>query len=263
MIFIMGSVFGSFFTLAVYRIPLGLDITHERSFCPNCNHKLNFKDLIPIFSYIFLRGKCRYCGEKVRIRYLVLEVLSGTVFLIAYLSFNMNFPYFELDKIIDFVAFVFFYITIVLISGIDKENVKIEKSVLLFGIITQSLYMLYLYTFRNCNIYRYEMYLVIMLLLFTIDTFFLKTKGKSLYFVQILMFVDYILMYIPFDIFYLVVILSVLYILVYSGYKNAKASIKNKPDILTKEESTKIGIGFCIGVSAVLVVLVNNFYLFY
>ena len=52
--FLIGITFGSFFTLAVYRIPLGKDITHERSFCPNCNHKLGFLDLIPIFSYIFL-----------------------------------------------------------------------------------------------------------------------------------------------------------------------------------------------------------------
>ena len=56
--FLIGITFGSFFTLAVYRIPLGKDITHERSFCPNCNHKLGFLDLIPIFSYIFLGGKC-------------------------------------------------------------------------------------------------------------------------------------------------------------------------------------------------------------
>ena len=45
-IFIIGTVFGSFFTLAVYRIPLKKDITHERSFCPNCNHKLGFWDMI-------------------------------------------------------------------------------------------------------------------------------------------------------------------------------------------------------------------------
>ena len=56
-IFIMGTLFGSFFTLAVYRLPLGLDITHEHSFCPNCNSKLKFKDLIPIVSYITLGRK--------------------------------------------------------------------------------------------------------------------------------------------------------------------------------------------------------------
>ena len=79
-IFLIGITFGSFFTLAVYRIPLGKDITHTRSFCPNCNHKLGFWDMIPLFSYIFLGGKCRYCKQKIRPRYFILELLSGMVF---------------------------------------------------------------------------------------------------------------------------------------------------------------------------------------
>ena len=90
MIFFIGTVFGSFFTLAVYRIPLGKNITHERSFCPNCNHRLEFRDLIPVFSYIFLKGKCRYCKNKVRPRYLILEILSGIVFVLAYISMKIN-----------------------------------------------------------------------------------------------------------------------------------------------------------------------------
>ena len=75
-IFIMGITFGSFYTLAVYRIPLHQDITHKRSYCPNCTHKLSFFDMIPILSYIFLGGKCRYCKQKIRIRYLLLEILT-------------------------------------------------------------------------------------------------------------------------------------------------------------------------------------------
>ena len=71
-IFIIGIVFGSFYTLAVYRIPKGQDITHTRSYCPKCNHKLSFLDLIPVFSYIFLRGKCRYCKEKIKKKYFII-----------------------------------------------------------------------------------------------------------------------------------------------------------------------------------------------
>ena len=81
-IFITGTFFGSFCTLAVYRIPRGEDIIYKHSYCPNCNHKLGILDLFPIFSYVFLRGKCRYCGQNIRIRYLMLEVLSGIVFLV-------------------------------------------------------------------------------------------------------------------------------------------------------------------------------------
>ena len=53
-IFIIGAFFGSFYSLATYRIPKGQDITHSRSYCPNCDHKLGFLDLFPILSYIFL-----------------------------------------------------------------------------------------------------------------------------------------------------------------------------------------------------------------
>ena len=115
-IFFMGTMFGSFFTLAVYRIPLKKDITHERSFCPNCNHRLEFLDLIPIFSYLFLKGKCRYCGEKIRIRYILLECLSGLVFLLGFIGLKILFPYNNVYmKLFLYVAFVFSYVTLALI----------------------------------------------------------------------------------------------------------------------------------------------------
>ena len=92
LLFMIGTLFGSFYTLAVYRIPKRQDIIHTHSYCPNCNHKLGFLDLIPIISYLFLKGKCRYCKQKIRPRYLILEMLSGMLFvLIAFLmKFNME-----------------------------------------------------------------------------------------------------------------------------------------------------------------------------
>ena len=88
--FMIGAILGSFFTLAVHRIPIGQDITHERSYCPKCNHKLTFLDLIPILSYIFLGGKCRYCKNKIRPRYLILEILSGITILLFVISLKIN-----------------------------------------------------------------------------------------------------------------------------------------------------------------------------
>ena len=75
-IFITGTFLGSFCTLAIYRIPLKQNITYERSYCPNCKHKLGFLDLFPVFSYIFLKGKCKYCHQKIRPRYFIIEILS-------------------------------------------------------------------------------------------------------------------------------------------------------------------------------------------
>ena len=100
LMFCTGCMFGSFFTLAVYRIPLHKDITHERSFCPNCNHKLSFLDLVPVLSYIFLGGKCRYCKQKIRIRYLLLEIFTGLVFLLFGISLKISLYPLEINKLI-------------------------------------------------------------------------------------------------------------------------------------------------------------------
>ena len=74
-VYIIGVLIGSFLTLAIYRIPKKENITHTRSYCPHCNHRLNFLDLIPIISYIILKGKCRYCNEKIGYRYIKIELL--------------------------------------------------------------------------------------------------------------------------------------------------------------------------------------------
>ena len=78
-VFVIGIFFGSFSTLAVYRIPRKIDITHERSFCPNCGHRLGFLDLFPLLSFLVLGGKCRYCKEKISIRYFLIELLFGII----------------------------------------------------------------------------------------------------------------------------------------------------------------------------------------
>lgn len=171
-LFIVGTLIGSFCTLAVYRLPLGKDITHERSFCPKCNHRLNFIDLIPVFSYIFLGGKCRYCREKIRPRYLVLEVCAGITMLVLGVSFNFNFLNMELDKIIALSFSILYIAGLTIIAGIDKENKKIQKSVLIFNVIITLIYMIYLFVVGNTNVNRYVIYSLFMfalLLIYFID----------------------------------------------------------------------------------------------
>jgi leader peptidase (prepilin peptidase)/N-methyltransferase len=169
LIFIIGALFGSFFTLAVYRIPLHQDITHKRSYCPNCNHKLSFLDMIPILSYIYLGGKCRYCKQKIRIRYLLLEVLTGTVFLLFAMSLKLNFYNVEISKLVYLIFGMLYIAGLIIIAGIDKEKRNINKQVLVYEIIILSIYMIYLYVVEKANIYRYVIYLFVMLLLFILD----------------------------------------------------------------------------------------------
>ena len=126
-IFAMGITFGSFYTLAVYRIPKGQDITHTHSYCPNCKHKLGTLDLIPVFSYIFLGGKCRYCKKKISPRYLILEVFSGLVFVALFYFMKIDIYNINLFKVCEYAFFTLFITFVFLIAGIDKENRKIEK----------------------------------------------------------------------------------------------------------------------------------------
>ena len=162
--FAIGIVLGSFYTLAVYRIPLKQDITHTRSYCPKCNHRLNFWDLIPVFSYIFLGGKCRYCKEKIRPRYIIIETLSGIVFLLYAILLHIDLLNIEYSKIATLIFGILFFSTIFIIIGILKENKKIQTSVFNFGIISEVAYMIYLYIL-DTSIYRYIIYIPIFMLM--------------------------------------------------------------------------------------------------
>ena len=185
-IFIMGITFGSFYTLAVYRIPKGEDITHTHSYCPNCNHKLNFWDLIPIFSYIFLGGKCRYCKQKIRPRYLILETISGLFFVIIAYLMGLSIYNLEKLKIIEYIFFVLYITFIILMAGIDKESRTINKPVLMYGVIISIMYIIYLYIIEKTSIYRYVIYLVLFIILLLLDTITLKKHAKNNYTYSIL-----------------------------------------------------------------------------
>ena len=141
-LFIMGSVFGSFFTLAVYRLPRKENITYVRSHCTSCDHKLNFLDLIPIWSYIFLGGKCRYCKEKIRSRYILLEIFSGLVFLFTALSFKIT-AFSTLPEFINLAFIYLFMCAVFIIGGIDKEKYEIHEGTLLYGICVALAYGLF------------------------------------------------------------------------------------------------------------------------
>lgn len=115
--FIIGTLFGSFFTLATYRIPRKQDIMIKRSYCTNCKHELGFFDLFPILSYLFLGGKCRYCKEKISIRYPLFELANGIFFLITYLLFGISW--------VLFVTLVI-YIALFLIVGSSVMKMKMD-----------------------------------------------------------------------------------------------------------------------------------------
>lgn len=175
--FAIGATLGSFYTLAVYRIPIKQDITHKRSYCPKCNHRLNFLDLIPILSYIFLGGKCRYCKNKIRPRYLILEISSGLVFLLYTISLNIDLLNIEYKKIVALAFGMLFFSAIFIMIGIYKEYKKIQKSVFNFGIIVEIIYMIYLYIL-NTSIYGYIIYTLMLVLMLILNN--IKSTSETL-----------------------------------------------------------------------------------
>lgn len=185
--FIIGVLLGSFYTLAVYRIPLKQDITHTRSYCPKCNHKLNFWDLIPVLSYIFLGGKCRYCKSKIRPRYIIIEILSGIAFLLFAILLDIDILKIEYTKIAALIFGILFFSTVIIVVAIFKDYKKIQISVFNFGIIAEIIYMIYLYIL-NTSIYRYIIYAMLLLIMIVINSI-KKTNEK----IRIIMFLIFIL----------------------------------------------------------------------
>lgn len=87
LVFIIGSVLGSFLNVVIDRLSTGRGIVGGRSYCELCKRTLSPIDLIPIFSYIFLRGKCRFCKNKIPFRLVVVEILVGITFTALFLLF--------------------------------------------------------------------------------------------------------------------------------------------------------------------------------
>ncbi|OAA29714.1 peptidase A24 [Kosmotoga arenicorallina S304] len=90
--FLLGLVFGSFFNAVIYRLPRKEYSINKprRSICPECKHVLTWKDNIPLISYLLLKGKCRYCGAKISLRYPAVEVLTAFLFAINALFFPLQ-----------------------------------------------------------------------------------------------------------------------------------------------------------------------------
>ena len=88
--FIVGLVFGSFYNVVGLRLCKNENILFPSSHCPKCNHKLKPYELIPVFSYIFLKGKCKKCKEKISIMYPFVELCTGILFAISFYRYGFS-----------------------------------------------------------------------------------------------------------------------------------------------------------------------------
>lgn len=88
--FILGTVFGSFYNVVGLRVPRKIFLQSERSICPKCEKTLNWYELIPIYSYILQKGKCRGCQHSISIIYPLIELLTGVSFVLCYWHFGLT-----------------------------------------------------------------------------------------------------------------------------------------------------------------------------
>ncbi len=90
LVFMFGMLFGSFYNVCIYRLPIGKSVIMPRSSCESCGFVLRGLDMIPVISYAVSRGKCRHCGAKYSSRYALVELLTGTLFLLSYSVFGYS-----------------------------------------------------------------------------------------------------------------------------------------------------------------------------
>ncbi len=150
-IFIFGLIIGSFLNVVIYRLENGDKIINDRSRCLSCKHTLNWFDLIPILSFIFLKGKCRYCNNKISWQYPLVEIGTGILFVIVFSISAQGGPalgwqYFHL--------LFWFYITAVLIVifAYDLKHYIIPDKVIYPAIIITTIFRLFSEFIVNNNI---------------------------------------------------------------------------------------------------------------
>ena len=129
-IFLFGIVIGSFVNVLIYRLPKNENIVVVNSHCMSCEHQLKWYDLVPLFSWIFLKGRCRYCKEKISVQYPLIEAVNGFGYVLIFLVCGLN-----LSSILYSICFSM----LVAISVIDWRTYEIPVglniTILTLGII--------------------------------------------------------------------------------------------------------------------------------
>lgn len=124
-IFVLGCCVGSFLNVCIFRLPQNLSIVSPRSFCPHCQKPIPTYDNIPLWSYLLLRGKCRYCQGRISWRYPFVEALTGTFALSLYVQLGLT---------LVFISFLTFAAAMIVITFIDLDHRIIPDVISLPGI---------------------------------------------------------------------------------------------------------------------------------
>ena len=106
--FVLGSIWGSFCNVCIYRLPDNDSVVTKRSFCRSCRNKIKWYDNIPLLSFIFLKGKCRSCNNKISSQYFLVELISAISFLLIYFLYGLTITTLLLIILSIFFIIIFF-----------------------------------------------------------------------------------------------------------------------------------------------------------
>ena len=113
--FFLGTILGSFVKAIADRSLAGKTFL-GRSACPNCKHKLSWLDLFPIFSYLFLKGRCRYCRKKISLEYLMVEIVMGFLVAFVFWQSSQNYTLYPIPYTLIFIT----VLAIIFLTDIKK-----------------------------------------------------------------------------------------------------------------------------------------------
>ncbi|MBP3339610.1 MAG: prepilin peptidase [Lachnospiraceae bacterium] len=133
-IFVYGVIIGSFLNVLIYRLPLKENIATERSHCMKCGNKIKWYDLVPLVSYILLRGKCRHCKEKISVQYPLVELANGIGYVwIFYANGGIST---DITVVVDSILFCLCTSALLVLSVIDWRTYEIPVQLNIFILIT-------------------------------------------------------------------------------------------------------------------------------
>lgn len=134
-IFIIGLILGSFYLVIATRLPKGEDVLTSRSRCDHCKKELKWYNLIPIFSYVFQRGRCSFCHEKINIEHLIVELITGITFLVCYMIFGLSYNFYE--------GIIVISLTIIIYISDFKYMIILDSPLVIASILTIILKLIY------------------------------------------------------------------------------------------------------------------------
>ncbi len=122
-VFLYGIVIGSFLNVCIYRLPQKENIVKIRSHCMSCGYQLKWYDLVPLFSYLFLGGKCRQCKQKISLQYPAVELLNGVLYCMVFAEYGFS---------IESLLYALLVSALITLSVIDFRTYEIPVGINLF-----------------------------------------------------------------------------------------------------------------------------------